>query len=451
MRFVRPCVVVAGLSLALAGPLALGDILHLKNGSTLDGSVKHTDEGWVVCTTDGKTVRIAQVDVESIELTATTNPSPKVAGEHLESLRHSVESLTDLTEIIARFQRFVDQSTDPTATADAKKDLALWQDRQRQKMVKVGPSWVTTAQRDQLVAKAAASAETARQLIKQGRVKEATPLLTEAVTIDPQNPTALYLNSLLAYQQEQLVPARKGFETTAGIIPNHAPTLNNLAIIQWRQHQYIAALQNFDAAMLADPVEKIILDNVAVALQTLPIDLQRSPVTQKVLRHFNEQDQKLAEIMSRNGMHRFGSLWVSDKDLDQFKDKEKAIQDKLDALAAQFDQSKQHADLLTDSISDSTAEMHRLEAGSYIADPRTGLLLATPYPSSFYDLQRDIQRQSRERDAELAHLDALKKQAQDLQNSRPSQHTLAVMQVIGAEGAPLKVPAVSPATQPVVK
>jgi Tfp pilus assembly protein PilF len=313
-------------------------------------------------------------------------------------------------------------------------------------MVKVGAKWVTPEQRDQLVIQAGASAETARQLLKQGRTKEAQPLLADAVTIDPQNPTALYLDALVSYQQEQLVPARKNLEATANLIPNHAPTLNNLAVIQWRQHQYIQALQNFDAAMLADPVEKIILDNVAVALQTLPIDLQKSPVTQKALRHFSEQDQKLAELMSHNGMHRFGSIWVSDKDVDQFKAQEKAIQDKLDALAAQFDQSKQHADQLSDSISDSTAEMHRIEASSAVFDPRTGALLAVPYPASYYDLQRDVQRQTRERDAELAHLDALKKQAQDLQNSRPSQHNLAVMQVIGPEGAPLKIAAV-PATQ----
>jgi tetratricopeptide (TPR) repeat protein len=443
-------VFIAGLSLALAGSMAFGDVVHLKDGRTIEGAVKHTDEGWIVRTSDNKTIRVAPIEVDSIELTPTTNPSPRVAGEHLASLRRSVEGLSDLNDIIARFQRFVDQSIDPAATADAKKDLAMWQDRLKQKMVKVGTKWVTPADRDLLVIQAGASAETARQLLKQGRAKEAAPLLADAVAVDPQNPTALYLNSLLNYQQEQLVPARKGYETVAGIIPNHAPTLNNLAVILWRQHQYIPALQNFDAAMLADPVEKIILDNVAVAFQTLPIDLQKSPVTQKALQHFNEQDQKLAEIMSHNGMHRFGSLWVSDKDIDQLKAQDAIIQGKLDALAQQFDQSKQRADLLTDSIGDSTAEMHRIEASSYVTDPRSGSLISVPYPSSYYDLQRDIQRQTRDRDAELSRLDALKKQAQDLQNSRPSQHNLGVLQVIGPEGAPLKV-AIAPTAQPIAK
>lgn len=431
---------ILGLAMGFGGAGALGDVVHLKDGGTLEGIVKHSEDGWIV-RTGTKTIHVLAQDVESIELTPATNPSPLEAGERLASLRRSVESLGDLNEIVARFQRFVDQGTDAATTADARKDLAIWQDRLQQKMVKVGSKWVTAADRDKLVEQAAASAETARQLMKQGRSKEAEPLLAGVVETDPQNATALYLIGILRYQQEQLPAARKAFEATDAIIPNHAPTLNNLGVVQWRQHQFIAALQSFDAAMLSRPGEKTILDNVLVALQQLPADLQKSPVTIKAARHFSEQDQKLAEQMARAGMHRYGSLWVSDNDMAQIRAQEKQIQDQLDQLSGQFDRATQHVDQLTNDIADDQSQMDRIASSSYAIDPRTGVAVSMPLPSTYYDLQHDIQRLQRVRDSEASRLDMIKKQAQDLQKSRPSVRSQAVMVVIGAEGTPIRIAA----------
>lgn len=438
MAFINFRTLVMGFAIALMSTRAVAEIIYLKDGSKIEGTLSKTDDGWTVQTAD-KRVQLLAKDVQSIELNPATNPSAKVASEHLASLRRSVEGLTDLNEIIARFQRFVAQNADPVATGEAKKDLAMWQDRQKQKMVKAGTKWVTPADREKLIAQAGASAETARQLMKQNRTKEAEPLLVEVMAVDPTNATALYLIGLLRYQQEQLPAARKAFDATAAIIPNHPPTLNNLGVVQWRQHQYIPGLQNFDAAMLAAPVDKVILDNVAVALQTLPVELQKSQVTARVIRHFNEQDQKLAEQMAHEGMHRFGSLWVSDHDMEQIKQQEKEIQNKLDLMAGDFDRAKAHVDQLNTDISDDQAQMRRIEAGSFVTDPTSGARLAVPYPSSYYDLQHDLQKATRERDTELTRLDALKKQATDLQNSRPSVKTQGVMELIGAEGTPIKI------------
>jgi Tfp pilus assembly protein PilF len=430
--------------------IAAADVVHLKDGTDIVGAVKRADDGWTV-RNNGKATHVRADQVESIELAPTTAPGPKVANARLESLRHSVEVLTDLNDIIARYQRFIDQNTDPAAVADAKKDLAGWQDRLQHKMIKVGTHWVLPSQRQQLVDQAGQSAETARQLMKQGRTREADPLLTDCLTVDPQNATALYLTGLLRYQQDQAPAARKAFEATSVIIPNHAPTLNNLAVVLCRQHQYIPALVNFDAAMLAAPVNKIILDNVAVLFQNLPPDLQKTPVTAKALRHFNEQDQQLAERLARDGLHRYGSLWVSEKDIDQMKQQEKQIKDQLDKLAGDFDATKSRADQLTQNISDNQSTMHRIEADSYITDPRTGAQIAVPYPSAYYDLQRDNDKMSREHDTAVAKLDTLKKQAQDLQNSRPSLKNQGVQLMIGVEGSPIRIPGAPAATQPAAR
>jgi Tfp pilus assembly protein PilF len=440
------------LGAVLAGSPLPADVLHLKDGSMLQGTLKHTDDGWLVLNDGVKAVHVLADQVDSIELTNAA-AKPRAAMERLDSLRHSVDSLTDLSEIVSRFQRFVDQSTDSAATTEARKDLAFWQDRQRQKMVKVGTKWVNAADRAKLVEQAAQNAETARQLMKQNRTKEAAPMLADVLAVDPTNATALYLTGILRFQQEQFPAARKAFEAAASIVPNHAPTLNNLALVLWRQHQFIAAMSNFDEAMLASPVDRLILDNVAVALQTLPPEFAKNAITQKVARHFGDQDQQLAQIMARQGMRRYGTVWVGDKEIAGWKKQEKDAQDRLDQLATDFDRSRQRIDQLTQAISDNTAQIHKIEANSVAVDPRTGIQTPVPYPTAYYDLVRDNQNAQREKDAEVGKLDQMKKQAVDLQNNRPTQKNLSVMRIIGPEGTPIRaavapIAAAVPATQP---
>jgi tetratricopeptide (TPR) repeat protein len=448
----------AVLGFAVLGMVSLchGDIVHLKDGTKVEGTVRHADDGWNV-RNNGKVTHVPADQVESIELTSTSAPTAAVANDRLVSLRRSVDGLTDLTDIVARFQRFVDQNGDPTVTADAKKDLAVWQDRQNRKMIKVGARWVLPEERQQLVDQAGASMDSARQLMKQGRTKEAEPLIVDCIAVDPQNATAQYLLGLLRYQQDQLTVSRKAFEASSAVIPNHAPSLNNIGVVQFRQKQFIAALMSFDAAMLAAPVNKIILDNVAITLQNLPQDLQKSPVTVKALRHFNEQDQQLSLLMAHDGLHRYGSLWVSDKDIDDIKQQEKAIQDKLDALASDFDRAKARVDQLDADIADNQTQMRRMEAGSYVTDPRTGSPIQVPLPSSYYDMGRDNDKMTREREGAVAKLDAIKKQAQDLQNSKPTIKNQGVQLLIGVEGTPIRIAAgaagaaaPAPAAQPAV-
>jgi tetratricopeptide (TPR) repeat protein len=428
------------LSVVMACPALFADVLHLKDGGNLDGTLKHTDDGWTV-TKDGKSVHVLTEQVESIELTSNGASTPKAAMQRLDSLRRSVDGLTDLNDIIARFQRFVDQNTDPVSTAEAKKDLAIWQDRLKQKMTKVGTKWVTAEDRAKLVEQAGANAETARQLMKQGRTIEAEPILVDVTAVDPTNATALYLMGLLRWQQEQIPAARKAFEATAAVVPNHAPTLNDLAIVLWRQKQYAAAMMDFDGAILATPVDRLLLDNVAAALQNLPPEFQKNQIALKLVKHFTEQDQQLSQIMAQQGMRRYGAIWVSEKDLARWKAEEQAIADKLDGLASDFDRSRQHIDQLTQTISDNTTQIHRIEATSFLVDPRTGVQTPVPYPQTYYDLVRDNQNAQREKDGEVGKLDQLKKQAVDLQNSRPSQKSQGVMRVVGPEGTPIRIPA----------
>jgi tetratricopeptide (TPR) repeat protein len=442
-------VVLCAISALAAARVASADVIHLKDGGKVEGNVKRSDDGWVVRGPNGATTRIAADQVQSIELTASAASSTRLAAERLASLRRSVEPLDDPREIIVRYQRFIDQMKDPATLDDAKRDLAQWQERADRGMVKVGTRWIMPEDRAGLAQRSMILSDGARQLVKQGRIDEAAPLLSEAVADDPQNVSALYLLGLVRMQQDQVPAARKAFESLNQILPGHAPTLNNFAITQWRQRQFVAALISFDGAMQAAPINKDILDNVYAALSGLPPEFQNSTVTQRVARHFDEQDRQLAQQMAKAGWHRVDGVWMTDKELEDYLKAQQQTRQQLDALAGDFEKSKQRAADFQQRIDATEEQMHRIEAGSYVRDPSSGLFLRIPYPPVYFDMSRDDARLRQQLDAEVGKLNQMQQTAQALQAKLPGggQQDFE-LRLIGLEGTPLRLPAAPPTTQP---
>src|SRR5215212_11916125 len=92
-------------------PLAArADTLTLKDGSRLEGDVKRTSDGYTITTRDGKTQNISASQVASIQLGSGEKNSAAAGADRLGSLRRSVESLTDIKQIIDRYKRFIEQN-----------------------------------------------------------------------------------------------------------------------------------------------------------------------------------------------------------------------------------------------------------------------------------------------------------------------------------------------------
>src|SRR2546423_778221 len=98
-RVGRPfsCVALMGVS----GP-AWGEVVKLKDGTAVEGTVKRTSDGYDVTDSAGKVIHVDADNVKGIEL------SGKVTGvveaeSRLASLRRSVENLGDIKAIIERY------------------------------------------------------------------------------------------------------------------------------------------------------------------------------------------------------------------------------------------------------------------------------------------------------------------------------------------------------------
>lgn len=431
-------------------PRASADVLHLKDGTSLEGDVKRNNDGWVVISNAGKMTYVTPEQLKSIQMTPATNPS--AATERLTSLRRSVDNMTDLKLIIDRYTRFLDTAGDDNIKAIAEEDLAKWKQRQQQGMVKLGTQWIAPSEKARVQEEALGLANQGREYVKQGRLKEADPLLQQAIAVDPGCASAHYLRGLVLLRQDQFPAARKHFEATLQLVPDHVPTLNNLAITISRQNQVVASLNPYDRAMMAAPGDRWVLTNVAEVLESLPDEARRSDIARKVQRRFDEQIVQLEATLANEGLYRWGATWVNADELQRLRAIEQEHKAKLDAMAVDYDALQAGVTRIDQQILDNQATMRRIEAESVRYD-FDGRPVRLAYPPVYYELQRDNQRMTNQRAGEIRKMEQLRTAARTLQRQLPTPKFTGTQQVMGIEGTPLVAiehSANTPATQPAV-
>lgn len=278
----------------LACSVGWGGVLHLQDGEKVEGEIRRATTGWEVTAADGKVRIIPEGQVVSIEASNTAPADPRAAAERLASMRRSVEALSDLDQIIKRYEQVIKELGKSPAAADARKDLDKWNQYQQDKMIKIGQAWLSPAEVAALDEKNLTAVEEARGLVKQSRLKEASTLVDKVLQADQTNVGALYLKGLIAFRQDQIPMARKIFEQVVASLPGHGPSVNNLAVIQWRQNASAIALTNFQRAMAEMPLNSVIHDNVAEVINALPADAKESAPARKLQAQFQQDEPKLA-------------------------------------------------------------------------------------------------------------------------------------------------------------
>ncbi len=439
-RFIASALLLGGLA-----SLAPADVIQLTNGTTIEGTVKKSGDGYIVIGAGGKTTNLRLDEVESISISPSTKPAAMM--ERLASLRRAMDNVSDISVILDRYQKFIDQAPDEASRKAASEDVAIWKQRQEQGLIKFGSRWILPADRAKIQEQALSLASQARELMKQGRLKEADPILNQAIAADPGCASAYYLRGLLLFRQDQLPAARKAFEAAASLVPDHAPTLNNLAIVIYRQNQIPGALNQYDRAMIVSPQDKWVLTNVAEALEAVPPEMKKNDIVRKVQRRFDEQIVPLEAKLAATGWYRWGATWVNAADLEKLKAIEAANKAKLDALSVEFDSVQADIKRIEQSIADNQSTLRRIEAESVRYDAN-GQPIRVAYPPVYYEIVRDNQKLTAERATDITKLEQLRVQAKAIQAKLPTPRYTGVQQIIGVEGAPTAAIVANPTTQP---
>lgn len=420
----------------------LADTVHLKDGTSLDGEIKRIPDGFVVTSSDGKVTTVPADSVKSFELKKSA-AGPETADQRLGSLRRSVANLSDPKQVLERYKAFITQNANTPAAGQAQADLPAWQERVDKGLTKVGDQWVTPEQLVELKAKAQDAADDLRPLIKSGKINEATAMLDKALAASPQSPSLLYLKGLLLFRQSQTPEARKAFEQVEAQAPDHAATHNNLAVVLWRQHAQMAALVEYDKAMVADPQNRAILDNVAEALNALAPEHRKNALTRKIVEHFNEQDAALQRTMAEKGLYRWGSEWLPEKEFNKIQKAEQEVKEKQDKIQKDVTDAQSRILQINRSIEDDTNLINVIRQDSLQQDSN-GRLVQMPLPQRYYDLLRDINSLKAEGVMKQREIQQLQKMFVDQEKFKPVPKYSGMQKVIDVEG----MPGGSPGSQP---
>jgi len=421
-------------------PVALADVVVLRDGSRVEGNLERVEDGYNVTTPDGKTVKVKSAQIKSVEAKAPA--AADEAQKRLEALRRSADNLADLKLIISRYNDFLRRFGATPQGDEARRDLAGWEEKLEQHATKVAGKWVTPDELGRLRERSQEAAVRARDHVAQGRLREAGPLLQQALEVDPKNASALYLQGVVAFRQDQLGPARKAFDAVTKTLTDHAPTLNNMAVILWRQEGHAGALRFFDQAMAAagdnGPFAEAVLNNVAEALHALPQNLRATPATKRVVLHFQERDEALQKRLQKRGLYRWGSSWVDGAQLDKLQTKEKEIETRIKDLEAEFETVQRRLQQVDDDVRDTERALRRMEATSYVqGGPVGGRTQQLVPPRMYYSLKRDLEDLKRERADQQARVDSLRREAKLVKQELPVPRYSGVQRIIDAEGTPL--------------
>ena len=439
--------VMAGLStLAFVG-WASGDVLYLNDGSTLVGDIKFVNEGerrgYRVTDADGAERFVPQEDVQRIVMgrnePAATRPGTFREQGRLDSLRRSVQNLTDLPAIIGKYENFLQQVEDGPVADEAKKELAIWSDRLDRGLVKLGGEWVTTEERDRRLAASLGTVNEVRLTLKSGDTKTAKTMAEALLDTPSTAPGGHYLLGVMALQEDDVQTARRHFEAVRNVQPDHAPTLANLAVVQTRINRADRAMWFLLQAMRGAPGNEIILNNTLEALQMLGGDSRDDRNAQQANTLFERQDEDLRARKAEEGLFRWGSTWVDQAELDRLKAIQAEIDEVVAVLKRRYDSVVVEVQRIEERISANQTYMQRLESSRHARDAE-GNVITLPLPPEYYAAERENQQLWAERQRLVDEGARLEQQATAERQKMPRPPYSGELTPIDEDGVPVTLP-----------
>jgi tetratricopeptide (TPR) repeat protein len=422
----------------------LGDVVELNDGSKVEGTIKRESGGWEVTQAGGKVVHLQDSEIKLIEKGNPLSPAEQ-ANVRLASLRKGIDALSDIGVIIDRLNKFIDQNKAFPAADEAKKDLADWKEKQEKKLVKIAGKWVTPEEQAAMMGKVVGMVDEARDLVKQGRLREAEASVNKLLAMDANNVSGLYLKGVLSMRQDNIAEAAKAFEKVRDLLPDHAPTLNNLAVLMFRRkpRQTQGAVALLDMAMMAAPKSRAILDNMYEAKAALTKRDLANVTVKRALQHLAEQDAELAAQLKQQGLFRWGSSWVNKEQMDEVAKARDKIKDKLEAVKAEYEQVEARLRTIDDTMEANDRELARIDRDRTMTNNQ-GVSMQLPRPSAYYTLRRDNERLKSEETSLVGKLDEIIARGQKIQQEMPFPEFTGAMKIIDVEGTPLVLPAGAP-------
>lgn len=284
------------------------DLITLKDGRVINGRLYRDANQYIVAPMKGAPFKVAVNEVVGITLQSTANPA-KQAREKWQYVKMQIKRGKQLPEIIRILQAYIKKHTAASEVKLAREYLARYQKYQKAGLINFGGHWIAPAARQKLLARCARQTAAAQQLLLAGKLSQANAHVLAVLRAYPQNIDALILKGIIQYHRNDIQASGESFAAAVAADPRNIVALNDQAITFFRQRRQPAALVSYQKALHIDTGNRLLLDNIAAALQVYKKS-RRTPLYQHLKASFTLADQRMERRMARHGLYRFGSGWV---------------------------------------------------------------------------------------------------------------------------------------------
>jgi tetratricopeptide (TPR) repeat protein len=354
---------LAALTLAVAASAARADIIELRDGRKISGSISREGKSVIIKGDDGATVTALPADVMSVTLTSSVTPQ-EAANAAWTRLALEIKKADDLQSIIALHQKFLEKFPGLPLTKEVQASMGVYQKLADNGGVKFRGHWIPRAQIEVTLKQWSEAAREATDRYKEGQLKEALESARGVLAKDDQNPDALTIAGLAAYRMNNLALARTYFTTLAAADPGSVLAENNLGVLSFQQKQLGEGLGHYTRALQAMPDHRLVLDNIAEALNTY-LDgggNKNTAAYRTLVRQFEPAELKKEAEMAKPtasakaGWRRWGSTWVTPEQLSALEKYQQVVQDRMTQLDSQYKNAQQTLAGMDDQIKKAQAD-----------------------------------------------------------------------------------------------
>ncbi|HOI54140.1 MAG TPA: hypothetical protein PLP01_02720 [Phycisphaerae bacterium] len=325
--------VLAAVWVVLPAAVALADsTVVLKDGRRVTGQVMESGESVGVVTDEGLQM-FPRSEVASIELDAFGKASPEERAAFRRAEKEALQSSRP-AEAVAVWEKYLKELGPQAALRqEAETQLASWHAAAREGKVVWAGKVVTLAERELSKARAGELLSQSVELYGRGEDKKAADALREALSHWPDHPGALFYTALIYQKRQNPSAAAARYYAVLAALPDHVPTLNNLAALECTRRQYRQGVPLIVRAAELAPDAVVVNDNAYRAHLLVEGACDCNYTDEAMKGRLRLMATQAESAMRGQGMARWGTSWVTAETHAQYAAKNQAIEDQLLAMA----------------------------------------------------------------------------------------------------------------------
>jgi tetratricopeptide (TPR) repeat protein len=323
--------VTAGVGMSAA---TRADTLLLKDGTTVEGQVSKSGSRYGVITESG--VRwFDEGQVDRVRYDPLKTVDRKIRAEFL-AVKAEAGRKDTPAEAIALWEKYLATYGNGPLAETMREEIAAWRKAETDGLVFWGGKMVRPEEREQAQRRAVEFIDAGLSLIAQSKFAEARRPLDQADRLWNDHPTVDFFTAEVLRNTRQPRDAALRLTSVLRELPDHVPTLNNLACLCAQLGDYRPAVVYLARALRKAPDNDVLVNNAWEVLHMIERVKQGDVLQPDLLKIAKEDMATINDACSAQqarrapeDQFRWGSTWITRTQMETYLAARKAVEERL--------------------------------------------------------------------------------------------------------------------------